>query len=735
MRGEVPIKYVLRGDREAGKLYMRRGAVLMDMLVHGMTYQGLKQSVMRRWVTPDVLIECDCRFGLRTVTITVAPVTPETIVTQQADVFYHVVVSVSCSSGLFMHHGDWKCAEFTGGIHQYTHHEPVPNGWHFNGTAGGTIYHSHYMDAWANVTGTPRWPTKPHKFYDRVFNHFVTQTGQGTDRDDARYAWNTPVVMPGFDGKDYMRAINILFDKDDARISDHDANYEQSDLLRLSELALQKKKQDGRQEPTSKWVFATRGYMSDYGNSRLFDIAPMPARDDVRRFVCLPVQHSMTPAIFSHVSVRSKNDVRNFDFTEEMMRGVFPAEFELSNRTAKNVFNGHAYMDDAGVVHVSFGFHCDAKSGVAMSDQTDAATNRWIGCVIFVTIPALTKNMTVDEEREYILENMTVRGLSWGEFLPLLDHLHDFIFELPGGRGSFDDGQRILLQAETWGEDDYGAYHVSTTRPEYTIDGVTYHAGRMKYDIDRCYMWEDHAALYWEGIVVRTDAARYMLYYALGDNMPADSVMFHCGDAAQWYSWTRMWGGLSITPEAISQVEMTMPPETGTDGVKPDMTWAGNGMYCCVCFNTCTRRVLAVYIGTPFATAEREAWWQKIPLAQAGYDILHVRPALVSPERVVLLAIVDDNGHCRAAYCDGHPETAELKLCGAIPLGRENEEGMTLDICDFGDGDGEYAELLRVYPSPPSAKGGLMYSNIYKYRNSVNPSWFTGWSEFEETWW
>lgn len=70
---EVPIKYVFRGDRTAGRLHMRRGAVLMDMLQNFMSYRDLKQGVLRRYVNPDTLIECDCRFGLRTVTITVSP--------------------------------------------------------------------------------------------------------------------------------------------------------------------------------------------------------------------------------------------------------------------------------------------------------------------------------------------------------------------------------------------------------------------------------------------------------------------------------------------------------------------------------------------------------------------------------------------------------------------------------------------------------------------------------------
>lgn len=67
---EVPIKWVFRGDRFRAAAFMRRGAVLMDMLESFMGFQGLKQGVLRRWVTPDTLIECDMRFGLRTVTIT-----------------------------------------------------------------------------------------------------------------------------------------------------------------------------------------------------------------------------------------------------------------------------------------------------------------------------------------------------------------------------------------------------------------------------------------------------------------------------------------------------------------------------------------------------------------------------------------------------------------------------------------------------------------------------------------
>lgn len=66
-----PIIWRFRGDRAAGKRYMRRGAALMGMLENLMSFRGLEQGVLRRYLTPDVHIKCACCFGLRTVTITV----------------------------------------------------------------------------------------------------------------------------------------------------------------------------------------------------------------------------------------------------------------------------------------------------------------------------------------------------------------------------------------------------------------------------------------------------------------------------------------------------------------------------------------------------------------------------------------------------------------------------------------------------------------------------------------
>lgn len=70
---EFPIIWRFKGDKHAGQRFRRLGMYMMAMLERGMSFQRLEQWVLRRWVTPDVHIECVCCFGIRTVTITVAP--------------------------------------------------------------------------------------------------------------------------------------------------------------------------------------------------------------------------------------------------------------------------------------------------------------------------------------------------------------------------------------------------------------------------------------------------------------------------------------------------------------------------------------------------------------------------------------------------------------------------------------------------------------------------------------
>lgn len=95
-RREIPIKWVWRGDRTRALAHMRQGQALMAQLEQTMTFMNLRQGVLRRFVRPDVLIECDKRFGLRTVTITVTPDMPERARELLRDCFANRTVALAC---------------------------------------------------------------------------------------------------------------------------------------------------------------------------------------------------------------------------------------------------------------------------------------------------------------------------------------------------------------------------------------------------------------------------------------------------------------------------------------------------------------------------------------------------------------------------------------------------------------------------------------------------------------
>ena len=734
--GEVPIKYVLKGDREAGKLFMRQGAVLMGMLEHGMTYQGLKQSVMRRWVTPDVLIECDCRFGLRTVTITAPQPVESVAIPEEEKLFYGVVVAVSCSSGLFLHHGNWKAELFTEGVLQYGRRKPIPN-WYqpITNYWGAPSSPDWQIGGWANYPEEGRLATRPRRFSDAWFAHWIQYDVNGDPRQDARYLWNAPVLMPGFDGKNFLAAYNVLYRADDERVRYY------HDHLRLTELTLQRWNQDGRQPLTTKWFYTHRGYgAGGMGGGILYGWRPMPERNGVRRYLATPYNTFNGQALFAHVSIRDRaeNPLAAFYFNFDMLAAAFPAEYGYADRDGRALYDASAYMDAEGRVHVMATYKGGMRRNSYAEDNRDEAAIKWSAALVFITLPDLPFDLTPEAEETFIRNNMTIRAAPWSDFLPLLDLLHpgghEGLKALPGGTKTMASGAAVLLQ-----------YHdpALTTYLQYTIDGVTHHPGRRPWspadnDID---IWGTRN---WFGVRVEREAALHVLSFCVYDGgMPMDSVVFNGGGEHEWFSWNRMWGGLGMNPDAgMRRVDMTWPTEIATDGVKPNATWAGGGLYCCVCFDTKTRRVLNVYIGTPFDTAERDAWWIRLPLvsdewrAKSGNAIMHIRPALATLERVVLLAVVKTGNIYRAAYCDGPPAEAVLNFCGVIPLGTEEEIGekddnfMSLDICDFGE-EG-FADLLKTYPSPPRAIDAKAYSAEYRYKDSRDASYWVGEWTFEE---
>ena len=74
--GEVPAKIVTRGDEFRARQHILDGRRVMAMLERFMDFQGLKQGVLRRMVSPGCYIECTKEFGLRTINIYFEPGEP-----------------------------------------------------------------------------------------------------------------------------------------------------------------------------------------------------------------------------------------------------------------------------------------------------------------------------------------------------------------------------------------------------------------------------------------------------------------------------------------------------------------------------------------------------------------------------------------------------------------------------------------------------------------------------------
>lgn len=172
------------------------------------------------------------------------------------------------------------------------------------------------------------------------------------------------------------------------------------------------------------------------------------------------------------------------------------------------------------------------------------------------------------------------------------------------------------------------------------------------------------------------------------EKAPFDSVMFHSD--TDIYTWTRKYGAFKFSTAGLTQVSLTMPIEvTGTEGVRPDITYAGAGLYLCVCQKDgdagadTSRGVKAVYTGSPLTG------WTKLPDA----PLVHVRPVKVTADSVTLLGVVKvGDDHFFAAFVNG-----QWLQMGKIPgtiTGNANWA-----VCLFGEGG--MVKDLTSYLSPP----------------------------------
>jgi hypothetical protein len=218
-------------------------------------------------------------------------------------------------------------------------------------------------------------------------------------------------------------------------------------------------------------------------------------------------------------------------------------------------------------------------------------------------------------------------------------------------------------------------------------------------------------------------------------NVPYDSVMFH-GHDGNIYTWTRKYGAVKFTTTDLSIASVSVPLEVSEeDGVRPDITYAGTfdtiPLYLCLSnkvgfsgegFNSLPngninwysplamtpiqQEIKAVHYGSPFTT------WNILPGVQEGATLVHVRPALVTPERIFLIGIIKMSIDIDevptekyffasldwTAATETTPESTDLwKIMGMLPFDVSLSDNLSVGLY----GDGYLATVLAEYPCPP----------------------------------
>ncbi len=390
-------------------------------------------------------------------------------------------------------------------------------------------------------------------------------------------------------------------------------------------------------------------------------------------------------------SVRGKGDVRSSMISSSNVALLAPPETSFILSFGATGLGGYAFSPDqsTGVRYINANRpYQDYSIFFDELEEEHLMNRKWKLYLFTITYPSIPVDMTLQDERILVERGGEVTVFNAGQFLPLLD--------LRSGFKVLSDGSGALC--------------------EYEVDGVVYNEGGVPYDIESSTVEVD-----WE-------AAAGMLRNFFGwpnfndSNTPHDNVLFHSPDAV--FSWTRRYGSIEIRPNGLFSADITVPSVAQlNDGVRPVITHAGGGLYCCIC-DKVGDRVLGVYRGTPFDVGEASAEWEEIILVEGGWTdvdggrILHVRPVLVTDERVVLLAITRDmlgadpeTGDPAPRYCiavsDGEPGAVStggrpatlLRMLSVIPV--DDEDFLRFDITTYGVG--EYTKLLREYPSPPPA--------------------------------
>lgn len=194
------------------------------------------------------------------------------------------------------------------------------------------------------------------------------------------------------------------------------------------------------------------------------------------------------------------------------------------------------------------------------------------------------------------------------------------------------------------------------------------------------------------------------------ENLPPDTVTFH-GPSGDVYTWSRRYGAVKFATTGLTTTTLTLPAEvTGENGVRPELSYAGNDLYLCVCNKPGKSKlpseyadqaeadadwcgIKAIYRGSPFSG------WTAIAMPDAAYRLHHVRPIEVSANAITLLGVLRTMDAQPVYYLAAFRDGAWTNL-GKLPVTVADPERVSWTAALFGDDP--LVASMAAFPSPPA---------------------------------
>lgn len=210
---------------------------------------------------------------------------------------------------------------------------------------------------------------------------------------------------------------------------------------------------------------------------------------------------------------------------------------------------------------------------------------------------------------------------------------------------------------------------------------------------------------------------------------PYDNSMWNDG-SGNVYVWSRKYGSFRFDTTNISSVTTGFNPiiET-TDGVRPTITHAGNGLYLCVGEDLTTpKRVKCIDYGTPYGAG----LWNSLPLPANTVEdgvlveryLVHVRPIEVSTNTIILLGVIEKivdgaEGVYHFAFLRYNEGVGSWVEMGRIPVTLSDEVigGLPMrPYCNWSVslfGEGELVQKLGQYLTQPPVMTSMPIPDDY----------------------